>query len=227
MEQAVSNRIAAFYGIASQTKQQLAYEEQNLSRLHSKLAQIETEKAQLVMAVGLIDRATQIISANGIGKIESVVSAGLQMVFRDKSMGLVLNKKEGARGSSYELLLRQGNFIGKPMDSFGGGVVNVIAFLLRVIMVKRFKLAKFLAVDESFNNVNGEGHVSMVSEMLQKLCHEHGYTILAITGQQTAELPALAKAADRVYRITDEEQPRFVLEGVNGTQEPTDSPQAA
>src|ERR1700691_4864103 len=110
MEQTLSNRIAAFHSVASQTKQQLSYEEQNLARLKTKIAQIETDKAQLVMAVGLIDRATQIISANGVGKIESVVSAGLQMVFRDKSMGLVLNKKEGARGSSYELLLRQGDF---------------------------------------------------------------------------------------------------------------------
>jgi len=221
MDTALSNRIAAFHSVASQARQQHAYEEQSLSRLHSKIAQIETDKAQLVMAIGLIDRCIQIISANGIGKIESIVSGGLQMVFGDKTMGLVLNKKDGARGSSYELLMRHGDFIGKPMDSFGGGPVNVISFLLRVVMVKRFKLAKFLALDEAFNNVS-EGHLGLVSEMLQKLCHDHGFTILAVTHQ-----PVLARAADRVYRITDEEQPRLVLEGLNGTQESTDSPQAA
>ena len=215
MEQTLTNRIAAFYGVATQAKQQVSYEEQSLARLHAKIAQIEHDKTQLVLAVGLIDRATQIISANGIGKIENIVSGGLQMVFGDKSMGLILNKKEGARGSSYELLLRQGDFIGKPMDSFGGGVVNVMAFLLRVIMIKRFKLAKFLAVDESFNNVS-ENNLPLVSEMLQKLCRDHGYTILAVTHQ-----PVLAQAADRVYRITDEESPRLVLEGLNGTQEST------
>lgn len=105
------------------------------------------------------------------------------------------------------------------MDSFGGGPVNVIAFLLRVIMVKRFKLAKFLALDESFNNVSSD-YLPLVSEMLQKLCREHGFTILAVTHQ-----PVLAGAADRVYRITDEEKPRIVLEGVNGTQEPEAAPQ--
>src|SRR5271157_5766128 len=160
MDTLLANRLAAFHGVAAQTRQQLLYEEQNLSRLYSKIAQIEIDKASLVKAVGIIDRCIQIISANGIGKIENIVSGGLQMVFGDKSMGLVLNKKEGARGSSYELLMRQGDFIGKPMDSFGGGPVNVIAFLLRVIMIKRFKLAKFLAVDESFNNVS-ENHLPM------------------------------------------------------------------
>ena len=221
MDQTLTNRVAAFYGVASQTKQQLSYEEQSLARLHAKIAQIEKDKLQLVQAVGLIDRCIQIISANGIGKIENIVSGGLQMVFGDKTMGLVLNKKEGARGSSYELLLKQGDFIGKPMDSFGGGVVNVMAFLLRVIMIKRFKLAKFLAVDESFNNVS-EGHLGLVSEMLQKLCRDHGYTILAVTHQ-----PVLARAADRVYRITDEEPPRLVLEGLNGTQESTNPVEVA
>src|SRR5277367_541690 len=221
MDTALTNRVSAFQGVASQTKQKLLFEEQTLSRLYAKIAQIELEKASLVKAVGLIDRCIQIISANGIGKIENIVSGGLQMVFGDKSMGLVLNKKEGARGSSYELLMRQGDFIGKPMDSFGGGTVNVIAFLLRVIMIKRFKLAKFLAVDESFNNVSSD-HLPLVSEMLKKLCRDHGFTILAVTHQ-----PVLAQAADRVYRITDEDQPRFVLEGLNGTQEPANSTQAA
>jgi DNA repair exonuclease SbcCD ATPase subunit len=213
MEQTLINRVANVLNVTSQIEQQLIYEEQSIARLHNKITQIELDKAQLVMAVGLIDKATQIISSNGIGKIESIVSGGLQMVFGDTTLGLVLNKKETARGSSYELLLRQGDFVGEPMNSFGGGVVNVIAFLLRVIMVKRFKLAKFLVLDESFNNVS-EGHLILVSEMLQKLCGDHGFTILAITHQ-----PVLARAADRVYRITDEDQPRLVLEGLNGTQE--------
>lgn len=227
MDTALQSRISSFRASATQVRQQLLFEEKNLGRLYSKISQIEVDKALLVKAVGLIDRCIQIVSANGIGKIESVVSGGLQMVFDDKTLGMVLNKKDGVRGSSYELLIRHGDFIGKPMDSESGGVQNVMSFLLRVIMIKRFKLAKFIAVDESFNNVNGESYVLMVSEMLKKLCHEHGFTILVITGQQTASQPALARAADHVYRITSEPQPRYVLEGPNGTQESENSPQIA
>lgn len=223
MDAVLSNRIVAFQTFTSKVGMELATEEHTLARLNARIVQIEKDKIQLVQAVGLIDRCIQIVSANGIGKIESIVSGGLQMVFGDKSMGLVLNKKEGARGSSYELLLKQGDFMGKPMDSFGGGPVNVIAFLLRVIMIKRFKLAKFLAVDESFNNVSTDkGHLALVSEMLQKLCHDHGFTILAVTHQ-----PVLADAADRVYRITDEVPPRLVLEGLNGTEEPSNQVEVA
>lgn len=229
MDQTLTRRIASIHAAANHAKQQLAYEQQNLARLNGKVAQIEKDKLQLVLAVNLIDRCIQVISANGIGKIESVVSGGLQMVFNDPTMGLVISKKETARGSSFELLLRQGDFMGKPMESFGGGPVNVIAFLLRLIMIKRFKLAKFLAVDESFNNVSNEGgHLSRVSEMLHTLAQK-GFTILAVTHQ-----PILACAADNIYRVVPTDgTPQLVrldrlqLGEASGTQEPANSAQAA
>lgn len=196
-------RIAALHVGTQRAKTALEYEVQSITRMTAKIAQIEEEKKQILKAVGVIDRCIQIVSANGIGKIESVVSGGLRMVFNDQSMALVINKKDTVRGTSYELLMRQNDasgqpFLGKPMDSFGGGPVNVIAFLLRVIMVKRFKLAKFLVIDESFNNVSSSGgHLEKVSEMLQKLCHDHGFKILAITHQ-----PTLANAANTMYQVS-------------------------
>jgi hypothetical protein len=169
-----------------------SYEAAQVVRLKGKISQLEEDKKQLVKAVGVIDKVITIISANGIGKIESIVSGGLQLVW--PQLSFVVEKKEGVRGNSYRLLLQKGRIVGPPMSTFGGGPVNVAAFLLRVIMVKRFKLAKFLAVDEGFNNVNGDANQIQVSTMLSKLCHDHGFTILAITGQ-----PLFAAAADIVY----------------------------
>jgi DNA repair exonuclease SbcCD ATPase subunit len=201
MDKELSSRIASFHALANQAKQQLGYEEQNITRLHAKIAQIEKDKAIDVKAVGLIDRCIQIISANGLGKIESIVSAGLQQVFDDPSMGLVINKKDTARGSTYEFLMRQRDFIGKPMDSQGGGPVNIISLLLRLIMIKRFKLAKFLAFDESFNNVGVED-LPRVSYLLKTLSIKFGFTILAVTHQ-----PILAEAADNMYRVVPTDGP--------------------
>jgi len=220
MDTALARRVSALHAVADRVEQQLAYERQNLARLDAKMAEAEKRKTQLLLAVGVIDRCIQIISAHGIGKIESIVSGGLQMVFDDRSISFFMRKKETARGSSYEPFMRQGEFAGKPADCFGGGVVNVIAFLLRVIFVKRFKLARCLVLDEAFNNVSVEGgNLARVSALLRTLCREHKFDILAVTHQ-----PALAQAADRVYRITADEQPRIVLETreePDGTQEQT------
>lgn len=229
MDSTLTRRVGALHASADRATQQLDYERQNLVRLAAKMAQIEKDKTQLVLAVGLLDRCIQIISANGIGKIESIVSGGIQMVFDDKNLSLLISKKETARGSSYELLVRHGEVVGKPMDSFGGGVGNVIAFLLRLIMIKRFKLAKFLAVDEAFNNVHPDhGDLARVSEMLKTLA-DKGFTILAVSGQ-----PVLAAAADNVYKVVPTaDGPKLVrvdrlqLGEANGTEEQTDTAQVA
>ena len=174
----------------------LKNQETLIKRDKDKLKEIEELKLAHVKAIGVIDKAIQIISANGIGKIESVVSDGLKLVFED-DLQLVIERKEGVRGDSYKILVKKGNIVGPPIDTFGGGVVNVISFLLRVIMIQRFKLSKFMALDESFNNVSAE-YVGKISQMIKTLCDEYEYTILSVTHQ-----PVLASAADKVFTVED------------------------
>jgi len=199
------DRLQAFHANATSVKTRLDYEEQNLARLKGKILQIEQDKTQLVMALGLIDKAIGVISANGIGKIESIVTSGLRLVFSDQpDIAFVVEKKETAnRGNAYRLLVRYKGVTAPPMDNFGGGVTNVISFLLRVVMVKKFKLAKFLVMDESFNNVNGALYRVNTSRMLHQLCDESGYSVLVIDGENR-----FTQAADHVYELTVDEQDR-------------------
>jgi DNA repair exonuclease SbcCD ATPase subunit len=193
MTQELQSRLQMFRSAVSLIQEQVKYEAAQITRLKGKITQLEEDKKMLIKAVGVIDKAITVISANGIGKIESIVSGGLQLVWPELSF--VVEKREGVRGNSYRLLLRKGNVVGPPMDTHGGGPVNVCAFLLRVIMVKRFKLAKFLAIDEGFNNVSAD-NLPQVSAMLTRLCHDHGFTILAVTHQ-----PILAESADIMYEV--------------------------
>jgi DNA repair exonuclease SbcCD ATPase subunit len=194
MNQALVSRLGKVRAVASSIEQRLDYEIATITRLSSRIKQLEEEKAHLVKAVGTLDRCVQIVSANGIGKIEGIVSDGLQRVFGNPELGLFIEKKETARGNSYRLLIRKGDTIGNPMDSFGGGVQNVVAFLLRVILIKRFKLAKFIALDEQFSNVSNE-YQPKVSEMLKTLA-KMGWTIFAISHQ-----PTITSAADTIYEV--------------------------
>lgn len=204
MDSTLVARLSKFRVFRDQMDAGLEHERRTINRLTNRIAELKNESADLVKAVGLIDRCIEIVSANGIGKIESIVSGGLHQVFKDKTLGLVVEKKEGARGYSYRLLIKHGDTVGNPMDSFGGGVQNVTAFLLRVILIKRFKLAKLLVVDESFNNVSVDyiDYITNVSAMLKTLAENHGFTILAITHQ-----PKLAEAAKNIYEVTASKPP--------------------
>lgn len=195
MDSTLVARLSKFRVFRDQMDAGLEHERRTINRLTNRIAELKNESADLVKAVGLIDRCIEIVSANGIGKIESIVSGGLHQVFKDKTLGLVVEKKEGTRGYSYRLLIKHGDTVGNPMESFGGGVQNVTAFLLRVILIKRFKLAKLLVVDESFNNVSVD-YIDAVSAMLKTLADNHGFSILAVTHQSL-----LAARANRIYRL--------------------------
>jgi len=207
MDQALSRRVDSFTHFFGRVEHQLEAEKGVIARLKAKILTLEADKVQLVKVVGLLDRAIAVISANGIGRIETIVTQGLQLVFRDPQMGLIVEKTEGKRGNSFRLLIRQGAVKGDPMDTNSGGIVNVIAFLLRVILIKRFKLAQLIILDENFNNVSAE-YQPRVSQLLHEMCDKYKFTIFAVTHQ-----PRLIRQADAVYRVSR-------LENPDGTRQP-------
>jgi DNA repair exonuclease SbcCD ATPase subunit len=198
MDQALISRLGKVRATVSSIDQRLQYETASIARSTARIKQLEEEKAELVKAVGTIDRCVQIVASNGIGKIEGIVSDGLRRVFGNDELGLYIEKKETARGNTYRLLVRKGETVGNPMDSFGGGVQNVIAFLLRIILIKRFKLAPFIALDEQFSNVSAE-YQPKVSQMLKFLA-KGGFTIFAVSHQ-----PTITAAADTIYEVVVDE----------------------
>jgi ABC-type thiamine transport system ATPase subunit len=63
-------------------------------------------------------------------------------------------------------------------------------------MIQRFGLRKFMALDESFNNVSAE-YIPNVSKLLKSLCDDQGFDMLLVTHQE-----GLAAAADNVYKVS-------------------------
>jgi hypothetical protein len=193
----LSTELTTLRSRMSRIRQRLEFERAAATRIDSRLVALEAEKLDLVKAVTLIDQTIGVVSANGIGRIESTVSNGLRLVFGDPSLSLKVIKNEGKRGNSYEIVGRQlkgEEWVEGPfLETFGGGVANVASFLLQVLIQKRFKMAKVFILDERFNNVSAQA-LPKVSKLLRSLAHDGGYTILAVTHQ-----PILAMSADRIY----------------------------
>lgn len=168
-----------------------------LASQRATMQDLADQKAHNLKALGVLDTLIQRVAEQGIGRVESVVTQGLQLVFGEDT-ACVLEKKEGARGTTYRINVRFGEVTGDPMDDFGGGPTNVTSFLLRVLMIHRFNLAKLLVLDESFNNVS-DSYLPKVSVILKSLVEDFGFKILAVTHQ-----PSLAVHADHSYRVGGE-----------------------
>lgn len=196
----------------SRIHQRLEYENQQATRIETRLSVLESEKIDLTKAVALIDKTIEVISANGVGRIETTVTNGLRLVFDDPTLGLKVIKNDGKRGNSYELIGVQGEVEGPFLETFGGGIANVASFLLRVIMLKRFKMPRFLGLDESFNNVSAN-NLQRVSKLLKVMVDEGGYTIFAVTHQAI-----LALAADNIYRAVPNPNGPPTLEKITSTE---------
>jgi DNA repair exonuclease SbcCD ATPase subunit len=166
------------------------------SKYLTRLQDLTDKKLQLLKAQGILDQTITKVSEGGIHKIESMITRGLELTFPDKDLRFQIDKKSTARGNNYKLVLQEGDVSGPIMDTFGGGVVNVVQFLFRMILIQRFGLQRLMVLDEVFNNVSKEyrGHVS---SLLRTLCDDQGFNILMITHD-----PVLASAADRVYEVT-------------------------
>ena len=167
--------------------------ESRLSTYEGRISKLGEDKTLLLKAQILLDQAIGRVSEGGIKKIEQVVTDGLKLVFPDMDLQFLIEKTSGARGTSHKMLIRSGKIVGPIADTFGGGVVNVTQFLLRVIMIQRFGLKKFMALDETFNNVS-DCYLGNVSSLIRSLCEDQEFQVLLVTHQKK-----LASAANRVY----------------------------
>ena len=96
------------------------------------------------------------------------------------------------------------------LDAHGGGVVNVAAFVLQVIVLAltKPKLAKVMMLDESFRNVSRE-YLSRVAELLKKLNKITGIQFILVTHKHE-----LAEDADKIFEVKKDENGKTIIKEI-------------
>lgn len=134
-------------------------------------------------------------------RVEVVVAAALQAIF-----GTAYHFRFDAKVSrgvvsltplvGYGEDLSTARWVGA--DSVGGGVVDVVAFALRVavLLLRRPKLRPVLFADEPFKHVSDE-FLPSVAEMLRRLATDMGLQLFVISHEE-----AVAAAANKVFYVS-------------------------
>jgi len=141
-------------------------------------------------------------------EVQELVTYGLKTVFTDQDLKFHINiePKYGSISTSFKTEM-VGVAEGNVLESFGGGVVNIESFLLRIITLFQTKLSPFLFLDETFSNVSEE-YVENCSLLLKNLCEKLGLTIFLITHNEL-----MLSHADKVYKASSVKN-KLYLEGV-------------
>lgn len=164
---------------------------------------IEEQRAQLevtVMAQEIVNGTTEVRRAELRDRVESLVTQGLQAVFRRTDYEFFFETKfmRGSFGATPKLRSLYGDDVFETgiIEGHGGGIADVVSFLMRtvVLSLSRPKLAPVLFLDESFRHVSPE-FLPGVAVLLRELNQSAGMQFFLVTHK-----PELLDAADVIYQ---------------------------
>lgn len=131
-----------------------------------------------------------------IGLIETLVTHALRSIWEEPfDFRIETVEKRGVTQDQPKLL--KDGVEASIMDGHGGGIVNVVAFVLRLIFILKKKpaLRKVVFLDEPFAYVSAN-YQPKVGELLRELTEKLGIDMLMVTHQEILE-----SYADLVYTL--------------------------
>jgi hypothetical protein len=133
--------------------------------------------------------------------INDMVTVAVEAVFPDDQYQFFLEfiQRRGKTEADLFLADTKGNRI-KPSDAEGGGLVNVVAFALRVALWSLTKSSRpVLVLDEPFSFLHSRDAHAKVAELLKTISERLGLQIIMVTGED--ESTKIIEGADKVIKI--------------------------
>lgn len=162
------------------------------SSIEDRIARTEARIVDLQHEADVFEKATMLLNTLGEERqheaqamIEGLVTRGLQTVF-EPNLSLVISTQVKGKTTTTDFLIRTDlgdeAFETSVMDARGGGLVAVVAFLLRVtvLLLTTEPGRRFLLLDETFAHVSAE-YQPAVGAFLRELVDEAGLQIVMVT----------------------------------------------
>lgn len=194
------NRLENERGKLQQIQADIAQAQASLTALHVQTLDIEQ--------AALIHRTVAQQTQERLSwYIDDLVTAAIEAVFPDDPPQFKLEfvQRRGRTEADLWLADSNGNRI-KPSDDDGGGLVNVVAFALRIALWSLTRATRpVIILDEPFVFLHSRDAHARVAELLQKVsqptkANPQGLQIIMVTGEDESE--EIIGAADRIFNVT-------------------------
>jgi ATPase subunit of ABC transporter with duplicated ATPase domains len=170
----------------------------SVERLRTRAAEAQQELDIVTQSDVVLRALLQQRTDAAFGEVEQLLTRGLQTVFGPEweAVRIVCSQKLGRLWG--ELRFVHEGVEAPPLDAFGGGAMALADFLLRLLVVRRMKLAPVLVLDEPFSHVSASA-LPALARFLRLLVDKLDLTIVLVTHQ-----PKLIEAATIAYRAGKE-----------------------
>jgi len=166
-----------------------------VSLIEKEIQSLEDELSLLGKVSSLFKHLLDSLLEEKKQEIQKLVTYGLKTVFTDQNLKFHINIEPKYNTLYTNFKTEQvGVTEGDVLNSFGGGVVNIESFLLRIITLFQTKLTPFLFLDETFSHVSGE-YIENTSALLSTMSKQLNLTIALITHKED-----MLNNADKVYK---------------------------
>jgi ABC-type glutathione transport system ATPase component len=175
----------------------LEHRRDHAAKLAQDVAQQDTEVLLLNHVGAALDELLRKVSLESLDAVEKLITYGLQTVFENPGFAfrMEVSKKMGLQWMEPRLVL---DGVDAPvLEAFGGGPAQIVAFLLRLLVLRRLKLAPLLVLDEPFAMVS-EQYRANVGKLLAELCARLDLTILMVSHE-----PEYVDHATKAYTIVE------------------------
>lgn len=150
-----------------------------------------------MQAASFCDVLIEKLNKSSIEDIEQLVTDALQYIFEEDYV-FKMNPKVKRGSVTYSFTLnKNGQEIEDIFESQGGGLVQVISILMRIvtILISKKPMEKLLILDESLGMLSDE-YIDNASKFFKDLGEKLGFTIVLVTHKKE-----FVDHADAAYRV--------------------------
>lgn len=194
------DRLREARSIVDKTKGKIDLWEFENKKDQERIERLKTEYANTDKAIEIVHTATETRRQELRDRVESLVTRGLRAVFKREDFEFLF--KVSLRRDVFGVLPVLKSKFGEHdleegiVDGHGGGVADVVSFILRVIILSlsRPRVAPLMILDESFKHVSPQ-YLRGVSVLLKELSDTAGIQFIMVTHKSE-----LLDSADVIYR---------------------------
>lgn len=156
--------------------------ESTLEDARLRLADAKRQEAIYAKSIEVLQTVSNIMKTSTIENVENLITKGLHDVIGEEKLQFVIEyeSKKNFIQAKYKIKNTETKAEYDIIDSFGGGLADIISILQRIIFIYKFNTAKLLVLDEAgkwISNCKQKQFAKLLTEVSSKL----GIQIILIT----------------------------------------------